>query len=205
MEMFRRYFDTAMKSLGPNEVEVIAGTSNLARDGHVVDMAGLDMRAFMRSGTILFQHDPAVPVGIPSGGRVDSGGALRLGITFAPQGDSDDADKIRRLVKSGMIRNLSIGFNPLVSEPLDPTKPRAGQRIVRSELLEVSFVSVPADTGAVVTARALSDLCGARLEQEKRRREVEMLALRWPPEALVSNEQMRRRRQVEVLRLAAAR
>ena len=113
----------------------------------------MDMRAFLRSGTILFQHNPSVPVGIPNTARVDGAGKLRLGITFAPDGDSARADEVCNLVKSGIIRNLSIGFTPIDAVPLDPKKPRAGLRIKRSELAEVSFVSIGSDTGAVVTAR----------------------------------------------------
>ena len=49
---------------------------------------------------------------------------------------------------------MSISFDPLDGEPLDPRKPRGGQRFVDWELLELSAVSVPSDVGAVVTARA---------------------------------------------------
>lgn len=154
MSMITRLLDTSTSVLGPNRVEAIAGTSNLARDGHIVDMRGMDTQAFMRAGTILWAHDQQQPVGNPVSCYVDGGGNLRIVVDFAPEGVSSTADEIRRLVKAGVVRNMSIGFEPVETEPLDPRNPRGGQRILRAELLEVSFVSVPADPGAVVTARA---------------------------------------------------
>ncbi len=154
MNRITRLLPTSTTVLGPNRVEAIAGTSAKARDGHIVDMRGMDLSAFMRSGTILWGHDPDQPVGVPVSCSVDSAGNLRVTVDFAPEGTSPRADEIRNLVKAGIVRNMSIGFDPIDMEPLDPRNPRGGQRITRCELLEISFVSVPADTGAVVTARA---------------------------------------------------
>jgi len=171
MQPIIRLLDTTTTTLGPNRVEAIAGTSNRARDGHVVDMRGMDTSAFMRSGTILWAHDTKEPVGTPVSCRVDSAGNLRLVLDFAPAGVSETADEIRRLVKAGVIRNMSIGFDPIEAEPLDPRHPRGGLHITRSELLEVSFCSIPIDPGAIVTARAkragkmLSDTNATALRQ----------------------------------------
>jgi HK97 family phage prohead protease len=154
MSRIIRLLDTSISTLGPNRVEAIAGTSRRARDGHVVVMSGMDTSAFLRSGTILWNHDVGSPVGVPVSGQVDSAGNLRLVIDLAAAGTTPVSDDVRRLVKGGIVRNLSIGFDVLEAEPLDKNKPRGGLKITRSELLEVSFVSVPADVNAVVTARA---------------------------------------------------
>lgn len=161
MSLINRFVAATTEQLGPNRVEAIAGTSAKARDGHIVDMRGMDISAFASHGTILWSHDPDQPVGVPIACRIDAAGNLRITLDFAPAGASERADEVRNLVKAGIIRNMSIGFEPIEMKPLDPTKPRGGQHITRSELLEVSFVSVPSDTGAIVTARAGKTLSGS--------------------------------------------
>ena len=76
---------------------------------------------------------------------------------------SADADKFRGLVKAGILRAVSIGFDPLEFEPLDARKPKGGLHITQADLLELSFAPVPADTGAVVTQRSGAEdwKCGA--------------------------------------------
>lgn len=153
MNIMHRLLDTSTSVLGPYRVEAIAGTNTKARDGHVVDLRGMDIAAFEQNGTILWNHDPCEPVGVPVSCRKDAAGTLRVVIDFAPAGASEKADEIRNLVKAGIVRNLSIGFHPLEMEPLEPRQPRGGLLIKRSELLEVSFVSIPSDPNAIVTAR----------------------------------------------------
>jgi len=176
MSRMTRFLDTQTTVLGPLRVEAVAGTSEMARDGHRVLMSGMDFSTFMRSGIILWGHDPDQPVGVPVSCRVDTAGNLRLTVDFAPEGTSERADEVRRMVKSGVVRNLSIGFTPLEAEPLDPRNPRGGQLIKRSELLEVSFVSVPADAGAIVTARTAVAGAGADPDFHERQRSIRELA-----------------------------
>lgn len=163
MTMIRKVMPAEISALGADEVEVVMSTGAVARDGHIFEPGGADLANYRRNPIVLWQHDPEHPVGRAEDIRVE-GDKIKARIRFAPLGISAEADKVRGLVKSGIVSTTSVGMDPIEAEPLDPAKPRGGQRVKKWELLECSFCSVPVDTGAVVTARAETGAdwkCGA--------------------------------------------
>ena len=153
MTMIRAAVPARLHALSDDEVEVTLSTSALARDGHILEPTGCDLTNYHANPVVLWQHNPDQPVGRATDVVVE-GDRIRARITFAPAGISAKADEVRGLVKTGIVSGISVGFDVLDGTPLDPKKPRGGQRFTRWELLECSFCSVPVDPGAAVTARA---------------------------------------------------
>ena len=153
MAMIRATVPAQMAALGEGEVEVVISTAALARDGHILEPTGCDLTNYRANPVVLWQHNPDQPVGRATE-LVVEGDRIRARITFAPAGISAKADEIRGLVKTGIVSGISVGFDVQDGTPLDPKKPRGGQRFTKWELLECSFCSVPVDPGAAVTTRA---------------------------------------------------
>jgi len=156
MTKIRKLVRAQINTLGDREVEVVMSTAALARDGHILVPQGCRLDNYRTNPIVLWSHDPEHPIGNSEDIAVDPA-EIRCRIVFAPAGISNKADEICGLMKAGVLRAVSVGFDPIEAEPLDPKKPRGGQRITQWELFELSPVSVPADTGAVVTARSHGD------------------------------------------------
>ena len=151
----QRFFSGDIAELGPRQIGVVAATGNVARDGHIIEISGLDLTNYRKVPIVLYQHDSSQPVGTATSLGV-VGNALAACIQFAPPGISVVADQCCAMTKAAILRGISIGFDPdwSTAEPLDPKKPRGGQRFRKSELLEISVVSIPSDTGATVVQRS---------------------------------------------------
>jgi HK97 family phage prohead protease len=148
--MIRRTFQAAVSPVNDRQLRAVLATEQLGRDNLIIRLAGIQTPS---SITGLFNHDPALPVC-----RWTELEGVRYGspalATFPPPGTSPKADEVCRLAKEGTLDSVSIGFNPLEVEPADQNNyPRGAKIVTRSELLECSWVSVPADRGAKVVER----------------------------------------------------
>lgn len=171
--MIRKFLAASAQTLGDREVVVVASTDDVDRVGEIVDVEGIDLAAYRANPIVLWNHDPAHPVGTAT--SIGAGaGALRATVQFAPEGASHIADTTCSLVKAGIVVGVSIGFDAIETEPMDPSLPRGPQRYLATELLEISFVSIPANEAATVVQRALN--VGRRAEVQKK---VAALHRRW--------------------------
>lgn len=89
--------------------------------------------------------------------QTDERAATHARVEFLPAGADPFVDKLHRLVGLRAIRAVSVGFYPLeVSDLFDEDDYWTGWRYMRSELLELSLCTVPANPEAVALARTLN-------------------------------------------------
>jgi HK97 family phage prohead protease len=155
-EDIRKFALSAVSTEGladKRQVLVRISSEGVDRQGDIVVQAGLDTRSFMGTGgTVLWGHDPDQPIArCVSIERV--GQETRALAQFPEHGVSAKADEIYGLIKASIISSSSIGFRSLEREPIDPKDPWGGQKFLKTELMEFSFVSVPANADATVIAR----------------------------------------------------
>jgi HK97 family phage prohead protease len=137
------------------QVRVVCSTADVDRSGDVVVQEGIDLSAYRANPVVLWQHDPEVPVArCVEIGLV--GGRLSALVEFPEEGVSAKADEVYGLVKAGVVNATSVGFMPVDAEPIDAKNPKKGTRYKAVELMEFSFVSVPAARGALVVERSFS-------------------------------------------------
>ena len=125
----------------------VATTPNPDRVGDIVEPLGVQFKNPM---PLLHQHDHDKPVGTVTFDR-----PTRDGITFEarlpkieePGPLRDRVEMAWGEVKAGLVRAVSIGFRALEYSFLD----EGGIRFNKSEVLELSLVSVPANADAVIS------------------------------------------------------
>ena len=137
---------SAGKASGSNTF--VLSDERVNRHGDVVDSAGWELDGFKQNPIALFNHDRDRIVGNWANVRIENRALVGEFQPVAP-GTSQLGDEVRLLVEQDVLRAASVGFRYLKSEPLDPDKPRSGRRYTKQELLEVSLVSVPANSGAL--------------------------------------------------------
>ncbi len=169
--------------LAAGQFRGVISDSSVDRYGDVVEPAGIKYAAFVRSGTILAQHDAGRPIARPIKIDVFPDRVEMVG-EFPALGVSATADEYRRLMQARVLNNFSIGFIPLEMEPIKG----GGWHYISWEIVECSVVSVPANSNAIVTERSARGLDGMRhllraeIERERRKAQIAGTLMRRPVE-----------------------
>lgn len=124
--------------------EVVMSSSAIDRHGETILQSGWDFKNYMSNPVVLWGHDyQSLPVGIVTEIVPDGEKTVARGL-FAPADANPLAEQLHKLYQAGMLRTVSVGFIP---------KEYNGNQITKAELLELSFVSVPANPEALVTGK----------------------------------------------------
>jgi HK97 family phage prohead protease len=157
----KRFYIGKIEQLSDDEVAGICISAGVKRDGDAWEPSGVDLSAYRQNPVVLRDHNPMLVIGTAASiGLSVAGDCIGIRIQFAATGVSAAADEARGLAKAGLLKGISAGIDPLDCEPL--RNGSRGVRVLTSELLEVSLVSVPADQDALITARSFSLWLGSQ-------------------------------------------
>lgn len=147
----RAYSVLEIKSVSEDKriIRGVATTPSTDRAGDIVDPLGV---SFKNPMPLLWQHKHDKPVGL-----VKFGKPTKEGISFEaelPQISEEGTlrDRIEEAwqsVKYNLVSAVSIGFRPLEYSFLDE-----GIKFLKSEVFELSLVTIPANADAVITAKS---------------------------------------------------
>lgn len=153
-ESVRKDYAVVVKAVGDRQVRVIASTATVDRSGDIVVAEGIKLDRFKQNPVVLWMHNHEKPIAraVEIGVK---GGKLEAVVQFPPEGTSEKADEVYGLIKAGVVNATSIGFLPDEWMPMDPDRAYGPRRYLACELLEFSFVSVPANPDALIIERSL--------------------------------------------------
>jgi len=139
--------------------KVIASTGAVDRYNEIVVPEGGNFKNFLKDPVILWGHQyRELPIGMAEKVYVEDGKVIVEGI-FAPADANPEAEKVKKLYDGGFIRAVSIGFMPFEWEDF---KDEGGykRRYTKWELLELSFVTVPANPEALDIIKSMGEKLG---------------------------------------------
>jgi len=136
---------------GTDPLVYVMSDETVDRMGDVIEAKGWNLENFRRNPIALFGHKSDFVVGHWTDVKI-AGGKLVGRLNLLPAGVSERLDEIRAAVEAGVLRAVSVGFHAIDAEPLE----KGGVRFKKSELVECSLVSVPANPNALQMAKSLN-------------------------------------------------
>ena len=153
----RAYSCLEIKSIDEEKREIvgIATTASTDRIGDVVESKGAEFKLPL---PLLWQHDASQPIGHVTHAKITKSG-IEVKASLVRVEDAgrlkDRLDEAWQSLKSGLVRGLSIGFQPIEHERIEGT---FGIRFLKWMWLELSAVTIPANADASITAIKSIDL-----------------------------------------------
>lgn len=128
--------------------EVVISTADQDRQGEIIDQNGWDFTNYKLNPVVLWAHNYCdLPIGVTDELFINSEGQTVAKGRFAPEDANPFAQQVRRLYDAKIVKTASVGF---IAREMD------GNMITKAELLEFSFVPVPANPMALSLAKELN-------------------------------------------------
>lgn len=142
---FKEFVEKTKAASDSGSFEVVISTADIDRQGESIDQNGWDLEPYKKNPVVLWGHDYwSLPIGITESIEVSDGKLIAKG-RFAPAEANPFAQQVRQLYDLKIVRATSVGF--IVKEAQAAT-------ITKAELLEFSFVPVPANPYALSLSQA---------------------------------------------------
>lgn len=126
-------------------VRILASTPKPVQGDALVSW---DLERYQKNPVLLWMHDPTqAPIGRVEDIEVDDDG-LKGTAVFATAEANPFAEQCFQLIKEGMLRAVSVGFEIGEEAGEVSAEGETGTARKRNELIEISFVTVPADEDA---------------------------------------------------------
>jgi phage head maturation protease len=159
LQVRSRGSDIITKNDDKRQISYLVSDETPDRVGDIIKVKGWDLVQYRKNPVILWAHDGSSvpPIGRSTNirRRYTPDARLTADVEFAPKEAYEFADTIYQLASRGFIKATSVGFMPLETMDLDKKAReemglgRYGQVFTRSELMEISIVSVPANPSAL--------------------------------------------------------
>lgn len=147
--MQKQFIKGLVTKISEEKYRVLASTSAIDRQGDSIDQSGWDISNFKLNPVMPWAHNyDELPVAKATGIEITERG-LECDFEFAPAEGNPKAQQIKILYDQGYLNAVSVGFIP---------KERKGNTITKAELLEISFVPVPANQEALRLALKSLDI-----------------------------------------------
>lgn len=142
-------FITQIKEVGDDrKFKVIASTGTVDRYNEIIVPEGIKKDNYMKNPVVLWAHSyKELPIGIADKVYVKDKKVIVEG-RFAPADANPEAEKIKKLYDGGFLRAVSIGFTAKAWEDFKDDEGYK-RKYTKWELLELSFVPVPANPEAL--------------------------------------------------------
>lgn len=141
----REFVEKTKAATDSGSFEVVISTADMDRQGESIDQNGWDLSHYKTNPVVLWGHDYwSLPIGIADEIETRGGNLVAKG-RFAPEEANPFAQQVRRLYDLKIVRATSVGFI---------AREMQGSVIVKAELLEFSFVPVPANPFALSLSKA---------------------------------------------------